>query len=277
MRTRILSLVGAVLLAALPADAQRDARCTTTRLPAQHSTAERAPSKWTVLDSIETDVEAAARQAGIPEPRGIVVLAIQDRTTGRAQVHLHNANVRESFVHDALARRTSLLASLPRDENTLYFRLEPMPLPDVDSVAVECFPRLRNPDRFGRAMYRIARDEGGGRPIVANLRLLVTHEGEVAYVEVLRRSGRPAVDRALVEAAQRLRFEPATVEGVPVDIWVEQPLSVPALESSSEGALPQPAGWDRRAKHHAEDAEERMRRGGVGAPLRASPFPPLSA
>jgi TonB family protein len=234
MRANLLSVAGAVLLAALPADAQRDARCTTTRIPAQFRTAEMAPSKRTALsavrDSLESDVEAAARQAGIQQPRGIVVMAIQDRATGRAEIHLHPSNVRESFVRDALAARASLLATLPPNENTLYFRLEPVTLPEADSVVVECLPRLANPEWFGRELQRIVQgeSESGGTPRTAHLRLLVTYEGEVAYVDVLRGSGRPGLDRAVVQAARRLRYEPASVQGVPVDIWVEQPVALPA-------------------------------------------------
>ncbi|HLM66879.1 MAG TPA: TonB family protein, partial [Longimicrobium sp.] len=211
--------------------AQQGARCETTRRPAQLTAAEtaageRAALRRAVADSVESDVKAAALRAGIQAPAGLVLLEIQDRATGRAQIHLYESNVRESFVRDALARHAALLATLSPAENTLHFRLEAVPMPSGDAVVVECQPRLTNPDRLSRDLQRFVQEEGGGIPGNTRLRMLVTREGEVVYAEVLPRSSRPALDRMLTRTARGLRFRPATLQGVPIDVWVEQPVAV---------------------------------------------------
>lgn len=53
------------------------------------------------------------------------------------------------------------------------------------------------------------------------LRLLVDATGSVAEVEWIRRSGNVTRDRMAFTDASRRRFEPATVDGVPVPAWFE--------------------------------------------------------
>jgi TonB family protein len=56
------------------------------------------------------------------------------------------------------------------------------------------------------------------------VRMLVTRDGEVAYADLTRRSGRAGMDEEVLQAAQRLRFRPARVDEHPVEVWVEQPI-----------------------------------------------------
>jgi hypothetical protein len=56
------------------------------------------------------------------------------------------------------------------------------------------------------------------------MRLLLSREGEVVFGVVTRRGPGSATERAILQAARDLRFRPATVGGVPVDVWVEQPI-----------------------------------------------------
>jgi TonB family protein len=227
MLIRIMTF-SAVLLAAAPAHAQQGGpRCRTTANPAGTATPwatnEGRGMRRAVLDSVEADIEAAARQSGIQQPAGMVVIVMPDDAAGRAEIHLHESNVRESFVRDALARRAPLLASLRPDGNTLYFWLEPVPFPAADSVVVECRPQMANPEWFYRELRQAIQEEGSGMTGVVHLKMLVARDGRVAYASV-RRSGRPALDRALVRVTRGLRFEPATVQGIPVDLWVEAPV-----------------------------------------------------
>ncbi len=222
-------VLSAAVLAAAPADAQRGGdRCRTTARPAGTGALAGAIDEWVgmrraVLDSVKADVQTAARQSGIQQPAGMVVMVIQDRTTGRAEIHLHESNVRESLVRDALARRAPLLASLPADAGTLYFWLEPVPFPAADSVVVECIPQMTNMNWFVQEMRQAVQEEASDMSGTADLKMLVARDGRVAYAYV-QRSGRPALDEALVRVTRRLRFQPATVQGVPVDIWVAVPV-----------------------------------------------------
>jgi TonB family protein len=238
MRTRVLLLTAAALLAALPADAQRNRTppCRTLARNAPLSARERADSAANVLrrviaDSLRADVAAAARQAGIGQPAGLVVVVIPDR--GGPEVHRHESNVEEETIRQALARRATLTGSLPRGDNTLYFRLDPLlDAASAGSMTVEeCQPQVLNVDRFTREVLAIGRREQPGPGVLMSptnvlLRMLVSREGEVAYVTLERRSGRPAVNRMIMDAARTLRFEPATLNGTPRDVWVEQPIEL---------------------------------------------------
>ncbi|HYW12468.1 MAG TPA: TonB family protein [Longimicrobium sp.] len=228
MLIRIIAFA-AVLLSAAPADAQQGGpRCRTTANPAgtgvtPGATNEGRGMRRAVLDSVEADIEAAARQAGIQQPAGMVVIVMPDHAAGRAEIHLHESNVRESFVRDALARRAPLLASLPPDGSTLHFWLEPVPFPAADSVVVECRPQMTNLNWFAQELRQAVQEEASDMSGTADLKMLVARDGRVAYAYV-QRSGRPALDQALVRVTRRLRFQPATVQGVPVDVWVAVPV-----------------------------------------------------
>jgi protein TonB len=52
----------------------------------------------------------------------------------------------------------------------------------------------------------------------------VSADGDVLSVEVLQSSGHRLLDRAAVRSVERLRFVPATRDGVPVSSTLELPL-----------------------------------------------------
>jgi TonB family protein len=237
MLMRTLFLVAAALVAAAPAQAQRGgSRCSVTtrstdRRPQNPADSTRAVLRQMVVDSVESDVGAAARQAGIAQPAGLVVMVIRGRAPERAEIHTHEANVGADIVRAALARRAPLLAALPEHETTLHFRLDPLPTPPGDTLRVEeCVPRVANVDRFRREIQDIERREPpvpGVMPrTTVHVRMLVSRDGEVAFATVTRRSGNPAVERRVLEATGALRFQPATVNGTPMDVWVELPVQL---------------------------------------------------
>lgn len=236
MKPSVLLLCAAVLLSSVPAEAQRGRtpRCRTVPRDAQPTARERADSanfalRYAVADSIRTQVAAAARQAGIEEPAGLVVVV---RGRGRPEIHRHESNVAETIIREVLVRRATLLGSLPEGFSTFHFRLDRLPAapasPDT-TTRVECRPEVANEDRFSREVMAIGQREQPGpgatmSPTAVHLRMLVSREGEVAYVTLERRSGRPAADRMVIDAARRLRFEPATLNGRPRDTWVDLPV-----------------------------------------------------
>ncbi|MDX6766228.1 MAG: TonB family protein [Candidatus Methylacidiphilales bacterium] len=59
---------------------------------------------------------------------------------------------------------------------------------------------------------------------VVLLRLSITADGSVQEVSVQRSSGHPLLDRAAMKAAQRYRFQPATLGGLPVPSTTLQPI-----------------------------------------------------
>jgi TonB family protein len=56
------------------------------------------------------------------------------------------------------------------------------------------------------------------------LRVHVTPRGTVDDVLVVRGNAAPDAERAAVEAARRLLFEPARRDGLPVDVWFTYPV-----------------------------------------------------
>lgn len=55
--------------------------------------------------------------------------------------------------------------------------------------------------------------------------MLVSREGEVVFGVVTRRDAGGDIERGVLDLTRTLRFRPATVDGVPVDVWVEQPIT----------------------------------------------------
>jgi TonB family protein len=56
--------------------------------------------------------------------------------------------------------------------------------------------------------------------------VLVDRAGAVAHAGVHRSSGDPRFDAYAEELGTRLRFEPASVDGVGRDVWVQIPMGV---------------------------------------------------
>lgn len=118
----------------------------------------------------------------------------------------------------------------------MNFRLDALDYPD--EPVVECRPALLDPDRFARDLQivgRVAASYAGTRSqLRVDVRMLVTREGEVAYAEVSRSSSMSALDREVLALAEGLRFHPAAVDDVPVDVWVEQPVLVQIPRAQDE-------------------------------------------
>jgi len=56
------------------------------------------------------------------------------------------------------------------------------------------------------------------------LEALVTREGKVKELRVLRSSGYPVLDRSAEESVREWVFEPGSVGGRKVDMWVRVPV-----------------------------------------------------
>ncbi|HST61503.1 MAG TPA: energy transducer TonB [Longimicrobium sp.] len=233
IRTVVLS---AAVLAAAPAAAQSDSRCTAAatqdpRSPGQRSadSARMAP-RFHVIRVLRTGMRDAARQAGVEQPEGLVVVEVNARRPERSVVHTHHANVQEDLVRGVVAEHTGLFPTLPARTGVLHFRLDSLSLADgLLDRAIECEPRLADPGQVGAAMEAIVARE---RPLPAGsdpranvaVRMLVTREGGVAYAELARSSSSPTLNTAILSTMQTLRFLPAAIGDQPVDAWVELPI-----------------------------------------------------
>jgi TonB family protein len=229
MRAAVLLLAGAALAAA-PAHGQRggpDARCgDPADRPLLPGAAERIALGAAIEDSLRLDLTAAAREAGVVAPAGLVVVQLRDHRTGAARGRTLDANLSDDLVSRVLTARAPLLARWPHDREWLHVRLDG-PHPSANPRE-ECLPAVENSAWFTRELGRILSAEQIPRYTISNARigltLLVSREGEVVFATLSRRGPRPSLDEAVLRAARRLRFRPASVGGVPVDVWVEQPV-----------------------------------------------------
>ena len=236
MTIRIILIAAAALLAAVPAPAQQQsmAGCQAigTRPLNRRAAADsvRLAAQRVVLDSLKSAVLDAARQSGVAQPEGLVILEVRGPRPERTEIHLWRANVSDAVVRGVLASRGPLLATLPQRETTLHFRLS---YPSRDGARgdslMECLPRPTDLSQFVQEITRASQSQpplpAGSNPnTTLQVRMLVSREGEVAHARLSRRTHQPSLDAAILAAARRLRFVPASVGGAPVDVWVEQPV-----------------------------------------------------
>ncbi|HST60528.1 MAG TPA: hypothetical protein VLK84_17645 [Longimicrobium sp.] len=222
-------LMAGALLAAAPAEAQRCIPVRASReRPAERARTEAAKA-W--REALQAEVIDSLRAAGYAEPEGLVVVDVRDRRTGEAEVQTFSAPVQGEAVRALLRRREAHLATWPGRESTFYLRMDPGPAAAPD--AVECEPRLLNIEQLRRDLMEFAQRESRffnsarSRERV-HVRMLVDRGGEVVFAVLGRRGSEPLVDRAILDIARRQAFTPATLGGVPIDVWVVLPIQLGA-------------------------------------------------
>jgi TonB family protein len=109
-----------------------------------------------------------------------------------------------------------------------YYRIQVALAPhgtDFDlAPSVECEPRITNHRTVEQALTRVATQRG--IPGVTVVRVRVETDGSVSQVEVSRSSGHPLLDQDLADVAARMRFRPGQIDGFPIPVWSEIPLTV---------------------------------------------------
>jgi TonB family protein len=226
---RTILLLAAALLAAAPSQAQRCTDGGTERLrPADRA---RLEAERQFLDSLQAEVIEGVRRAGFAEPSGLVVIDLGDRRED-PELTTYTAPVVGEAVRGVLRARADRLAAWPGREGTFFLRLDPAPRP---AGARECAPRLLNEARLVSEARSVLPGLSGSDPgmmsrgaprVSVNVRMLVDREGQVVHAFLTRQSNRPAINRTILDLARRQRFEPATVDGVPVDAWVHLPFDL---------------------------------------------------
>jgi hypothetical protein len=219
----VLALVAVLAPASLPAQ-RSGCSASTDILPGD---TEKRILRTAIRDSLRAEMIGAARDAGIAEPAGLVAIRLPEGRAGAGEATVFEGNVPDAAVDAVVARRGALLARWPDGEPWLHVRLDGPHPPEY--AAVECLPAPRNTGTFQRELARIIQDRrpepGAPRRVQMTMRLLVSRGGEVVFGVMTRRGPGAALERDVLAAARReLRFRPATVGGVPVDVWVEIPI-----------------------------------------------------
>ena len=177
-------------------------------------------------DSALDEVRAAARVAGLDSARGLlyVVPGLGVRVLGGNLPQPLVDSLSSGLLARAAARR-----SAADPYAALLLRLDPLPLP-------ACGPRPR-PRRESlpmvlndREMPSVFRDLtiAGRRAFPdrgpAMLRMVITREAEVARAQLVSSRSAVQLEEGVLEIARRLRYRPATLDQVPVDIILMVPI-----------------------------------------------------
>lgn len=134
------------------------------------------------------------RPAPAPPPPATVSVRVCSASRMRPGEHCKDTRS-ESFVEGHQPSRICDKCKAPEHKSVFADRAEPEivkdPLPSIPSSVDE------------------------GLRVVVEVSYTVTAEGDVSDVEVKKSSGTKAVDRAVVDAARRLKYKPAVQNGVP--------------------------------------------------------------
>jgi len=179
--------------------------------------------------------------AGLPEPSGLppgvrpLFYVSYDSVGAGVKVTPVVDRIPESYAGPvAAAIRAHLKARPPypgRPVFTLRVVAGPHPLVDSPEV-VERAPALRRGERerMTRELLRLPKPRREPPPTgyryVVRLRLLADGTLDPALVTLERSPGIPELDAGVLRLVRTLRFNAATVEGIPVAVWMKFPINI---------------------------------------------------
>ncbi|HYW09496.1 MAG TPA: energy transducer TonB [Longimicrobium sp.] len=226
-----LAALAAALLAASPLHAQSAPEC--RRPEPRGSRAERRASADSLRAAREAaqvamieGITSAVRAAGVAEPKGIVVVDVD--SAGKPYIHPLDINFPVEVLQSVAPRLLAQAASVPGVTlgcNGVYLRLDPLPLPTRARDRAEVRPRLKNVDELRAVMKSWDRHNRGAAGLTTVVEGYITREGYPAHPRVLDSSGVLAMDEAALAIFGMLRFHPASIGGVPVDVVVRLPIT----------------------------------------------------
>lgn len=170
---------------------------------------------------LRDQIQAALRAHG--QPVGGLLMVDVD-STRRGKVLFMDAPLPDSTRRAATALVAAYLETLASGRAYQALIRIDGDYPAMTPGRRHCRPELANADSLSAMMQAVLeRHPENGRhnqPVAkrATVRMVVTREGRVAYVEVDRPTGDAFIDQNLEAIAMRLRFNPATLDGDPFDV-----------------------------------------------------------
>lgn len=218
---RAATLLGALALAAPHAQAQGQAppeRCTVIPDTVPGPTEQQIRERNELRDQIQTVLRAHGQQVG-----GLLMVDVD--STRRGKVLFMDTDLPDSTRQTATSLVATYLGTLRAGRAYQALIRIDGEYPAMTPGRRHCRPELANGDTLTMMMHRVLeRHPETGRhenqPLVkrATVRLVVTRDGGVAYVEVERPTGDAFIDQNVEAIARRLRFRPATLDGTPFDV-----------------------------------------------------------
>jgi len=191
---------------------------------------------FALIDSAALVRAAAALPAGeLPRDVPPIFVATFDSTGTASEVRPLFDRIPASYAGPVVAAiRASARPQAPFTRPySVYVRVATGPNARVDIPRlVETQPALVNRDEVARSLNRatahhMRRLQSMPRRYVVDVKFRIQTDGtpDVASAAVLHSSGDPGLDKESLGVVARMRFRPATIEGVPVRVWVTIPMT----------------------------------------------------
>ena len=239
-------LLACAVLAAAPLAAQQ-ARLEPENCRRERPRRQRPEEAWrdsvrrAIRVAIREDARESARAAGVAEPSGLLLIFFDSRAPASATFRTYRSTVPDTVFAGVLQRALPRLDAWPLERDPdfeLHFRLDADVPPD-SGATVECAPGLANRTALVRIISEYSRTlPPRGNSETTRLKMLLTRDAEIAYVEVERSSGDPRLDAYFVSLVPRMQFTPAAVDGRTVDMWVTLPMTLVTPEPPRDSRDP---------------------------------------
>jgi TonB family protein len=209
-------------------------------LSAQGRDDDREPPLSAVLDSAGLAGDAAALNLELP--RGVPPLfSIRFDSTGAVQtVRAMFDRIPPAYADPVVAAIRARLKPQPATGSMVYtyVRVTTGPRARVDRPRLhEHQPQLFNRGEVAQLLSWAAerhapRLRTTGLPsytVQVRFRVLTDGSADAEGADVMRSSGDAGLDQEALAVIARMRFRPATVEGIPVRVWVQVPITFDAM------------------------------------------------
>jgi TonB family protein len=168
------------------------------------------------------------RRNGVTEPQGLLLVDV-DSTRKGALLFMHS-NYPEAGVAQVTRAVGKYMESLPSGRGYQALIRVDGEYPAILPGRQHCAPVLLNYQERVDMVERVVRNHPGHGKVAAPLTrqalvlLVANREGGVSFAQVVRSSGDDYLDAAAEEIGRKLRFAPATLDGVPFDARFRFPM-----------------------------------------------------
>ena len=188
-----------------------------------------SPQQVREADEMREELRAILRAHGQPE-EGLLMVDVD--STRRGRLLFMEADIPDTTRAVILGHVAEYLQALPGDGSYQALVRMDATYPAVAPGVRQCRPEVVSWIEFTDARGEVQlRHPAAGRHRNAPLQqqtvvlLVVTRDGHVAYAEVVGPSGDEYLDANAVEVAKLLRFDPASLDEVPVDVRIRFPVA----------------------------------------------------